>query len=127
MAKEKNCSRCGTAFGCSTEDNGNSCWCNTYPPLFTPDPVINCMCQQCLQLATKEKIDAYVATMTAEKALHDNKAKDLPRNSKQLVEGIDYYIENTFFVFTAWHHLRRGYCCKSGCRHCPYGFKKQTA
>ncbi len=65
--------------------------------------------------------------MTAEKALHDNKAKDLPRNSKQLVEGIDYYIENTFFVFTAWHHLRRGYCCKSGCRHCPYGFKKQTA
>ena len=20
--------------------------------------------------------------------------------------------------------LRRGYCCRSGCRHCPYGFKK---
>lgn len=25
-------------------------------------------------------------------------------------------------VFTA-HYLRsRGYCCRSGCRHCPYGF-----
>ncbi|MDP5027596.1 MAG: DUF5522 domain-containing protein, partial [Flavobacterium sp.] len=20
----------------------------------------------------------------------------------------------------------RGYCCKSGCRHCPYGFDKKT-
>ncbi|HYG02299.1 MAG TPA: DUF5522 domain-containing protein [Chryseosolibacter sp.] len=20
--------------------------------------------------------------------------------------------------------LKRGYCCKSGCRHCPYGFSK---
>ncbi|WP_257209940.1 DUF5522 domain-containing protein, partial [Flavobacterium psychrophilum] len=19
-----------------------------------------------------------------------------------------------------------GYCCKSGCRHCPYGFNKKT-
>jgi hypothetical protein len=22
--------------------------------------------------------------------------------------------------------LKRGYCCKSGCRHCPYGFDKST-
>ncbi len=125
MAKEKTCSSCGIVFGCSTEDNGNSCWCNRYPPLFTPDPVINCMCPQCLHEATKEKIDAYVAGMTVEKALNNNIAKDLPP-SKQLIQGIDYYIENLNFVFTAWHHLCRGYCCKSGCRHCPYGFKKQT-
>jgi uncharacterized protein (TIGR00290 family) len=25
-------------------------------------------------------------------------------------------------VFTTAYHLRRGYCCESGCRHCPYGF-----
>ena len=24
------------------------------------------------------------------------------------------------FVFTAAHHLARGTCCGSGCRHCPY-------
>lgn len=24
------------------------------------------------------------------------------------------------FVFTARHHLNRGTCCDSGCRHCPY-------
>jgi hypothetical protein len=25
------------------------------------------------------------------------------------------------FVFTALALLERGYCCGSGCRHCPYG------
>jgi hypothetical protein len=41
-----------------------------------------------------------------------------------LREGEDYYLENGFFVFTAKHHLKRGHCCQSGCRHCPYGFKE---
>ena len=42
-----------------------------------------------------------------------------------LIENIDYYLENGFFVFMEKFHLDRGYCCKSGCRHCPYNFKKQ--
>lgn len=33
----------------------------------------------------------------------------------------DYYMENGFMVFTAAYHLKRGSCCGSGCRHCPYG------
>jgi uncharacterized protein DUF5522 len=46
---------------------------------------------------------------------------------EQLVEGIDYYVENGFVVFTA-HYLRnRSYCCESGCRHCPYGFVREKA
>ena len=32
----------------------------------------------------------------------------------------DYYLENGMFVFTAEYHLRRGICCNSGCRHCPF-------
>jgi iron complex transport system substrate-binding protein len=32
----------------------------------------------------------------------------------------DYYIENGFMVFTGSYLTRRGYCCDSGCRHCPY-------
>lgn len=28
-------------------------------------------------------------------------------------------------VFTAKYHLKRGYCCQNGCRHCPYGFRKR--
>ncbi|HJX83041.1 MAG TPA: DUF5522 domain-containing protein [Candidatus Angelobacter sp.] len=41
---------------------------------------------------------------------------------QELVEGEDYYLENGNFVFTAKYLLRRGFCCQSGCRHCPYGF-----
>lgn len=43
-----------------------------------------------------------------------------------LVEGEDYYFEGAFVVFTEQYHLRRGYCCESGCRHCPYGFKQEA-
>jgi uncharacterized protein (TIGR00290 family) len=39
----------------------------------------------------------------------------------------DYYWENDRCVFTTAFHLRRGYCCESGCRHCPYGFGKKVA
>lgn len=38
----------------------------------------------------------------------------------KLVPGVDYYLENGNFVFTAHYHLKRGFCCNSGCRHCPY-------
>ena len=32
----------------------------------------------------------------------------------------DFYFENGLMVFTAAYHLKRGYCCNSGCRHCPF-------
>ena len=38
----------------------------------------------------------------------------------QLVENEDYYLESGLMVLTARYHLRRGYCCEHGCRHCPY-------
>lgn len=35
----------------------------------------------------------------------------------------DYYFSpEGYLVFTEQYHLKRGYCCQSGCRHCPYGF-----
>ena len=37
-----------------------------------------------------------------------------------LQEGRDYYVEGGLFVFTATFLRKRGYCCESGCRHCPY-------
>ncbi len=42
------------------------------------------------------------------------------RNPPGLVPE-DYYFEGALMVFTAAYHLKRGYCCGSGCRHCPYG------
>jgi len=38
----------------------------------------------------------------------------------RLEEGKDYYREADAIVFTASYLQRRGYCCDSGCRHCPY-------
>ena len=43
---------------------------------------------------------------------------------RPLVEGRDYYVESGNIVFTEAYHLKRGHCCESGCRHCPYGFSK---
>lgn len=39
----------------------------------------------------------------------------------------DYYLEGGNMVFTAAFHLKRGSCCGSGCRHCPYGFSEAGA
>jgi hypothetical protein len=36
-------------------------------------------------------------------------------------EGEDFYWEGPYMVFTEAWHLKRGYCCGSACRHCPYG------
>jgi hypothetical protein len=45
----------------------------------------------------------------------------------ELVEGEDFYREGAAIVFTARFHLRRGYCCRSGCRHCPFDDARAAA
>jgi len=49
----------------------------------------------------------------------------VPAERRILVEGDDYYREGAALVFTARYHLRRGYCCASGCRHCPFAEGKR--
>ncbi len=41
-------------------------------------------------------------------------------------EGDSYWSENGYRVFTEQYHLKRGYCCESSCRHCPYGYDAKT-
>ena len=55
--------------------------------------------------------------------MKDGKAQALQTSNERppLVEGVDFYREGAYVVFTAAYHRRRGYCCESGCRHCPYG------
>jgi len=50
------------------------------------------------------------------KRLHEEACKD----------GKESYIDprTGYLVFTKLKHLKRGKCCGSGCRHCPY--KKNT-
>jgi len=39
----------------------------------------------------------------------------------------DYYKSpEGFIIFTEKYHLKRGYCCQSGCKHYPYGYDKKT-
>lgn len=48
------------------------------------------------------------------------------REGRALVEGEDFYMEGRALVFTELYHLRRGYCCESGCRHCPFRAARET-
>lgn len=49
---------------------------------------------------------------------------DLGRN--QFEEGDYYFNEMGYRVFTEQYLLKRGYCCKNGCKHCPFGWDKYT-
>ena len=62
--------------------------------------------------------------------MNDDKNPKAPPSAKapsKLVEGHDYTIDAAtgYLVWTAGYLKRRGYCCESGCRNCPYGFKKR--
>jgi Family of unknown function (DUF5522) len=48
-----------------------------------------------------------------------------PAKGMPMIENVHYYMENGFWVFTELYHASRGFCCKNGCRHCAYGFKKE--
>ncbi|WP_299290859.1 DUF5522 domain-containing protein [uncultured Mucilaginibacter sp.] len=38
----------------------------------------------------------------------------------------DFYLdENGNTVFTAQFHLKRNYCCKNKCRHCPWKYTSE--
>ncbi len=44
-----------------------------------------------------------------------------------LQPGDFYYTAEGYLVFTAQYHLRRGHCCGSSCRHCPWNFAAKAA
>ncbi len=45
---------------------------------------------------------------------------------KDLDQKNFYYSPEGYIIFTEKYHLKRGYCCKNGCKHCPYGYNKKT-
>lgn len=43
---------------------------------------------------------------------------------QDLVEGEDfYYNDQGYIVLTQQFHLKKGYCCGNGCKHCPYNYE----
>jgi len=54
-------------------------------------------------------------------------SNDLSSFSRIPLDPDDFYLTpEGYKVFTETYHLKRGYCCKNGCRHCPYGYNKNT-
>lgn len=48
-------------------------------------------------------------------------------SNKSKLDKEDFYTSDEgYIVFTEKYHLKRGHCCKSGCKHCPYGYDKRT-
>ncbi|MFP5079611.1 DUF5522 domain-containing protein [Pedobacter sp. JCM 36344] len=42
-----------------------------------------------------------------------------------MIEGTDFYLnQEGFMVFTEAYHIKRGYCCKNKCKHCPWDYGK---
>lgn len=56
---------------------------------------------------------------TMKSAEQDSGEQDCSEQNPPLAPE-DFYYEGAYLVFTAAYHLKRGYCCNSGCRHCPY-------
>ncbi len=48
------------------------------------------------------------------------------QKTNTLTEEEYYLSKEGFIIFTEAYHLKRGYCCKSGCKHCPFGYDKKT-
>src|SRR5687767_1037232 len=100
---QKTCSTCGESFGCGAK-SAAGCWCEDLPRVEIVEGR-DCCCPKCLERIAEEQ----------------NRTSQVTSAPPQLSEGVDYYLEGNALVFTALYHLRRGYCCESGCRHCPYG------
>ncbi len=109
------CKRCGQSFECKVGDISR-CQCTAVEISkktveFLETTMWGCLCVSCLK-----EIDSLVQSL---------KDESFPTPS-EMREGFHFYIENGLYVFTEGYHSLRGYCCESGCRHCPFGFKKSS-
>ena len=114
----KRCSVCNKSFNCGVQSKKNQrCWCSHYPRIMPLNFEQDCCCPTCLGKVMAKKINEFIISTPHKQAL--NVASHY-RTQDQLLEGIDYTIENSLFIFSKWYHLKRGNCCSNGCRNCPY-------
>jgi hypothetical protein len=55
----------------------------------------------------------------------DRKEKEAEGRKKLSFMPKEEINEQGNWVFTSEYHLKRGYCCNSGCKHCPYGYHER--
>jgi len=103
------CSRQNDCQLCGIAGHKGPCWCAS---ISVPEALLArvapelknraCICRQCIGEFSKQR-----------------------REPQDPVPARDFYFDpDGLMVFTAEYHLRRGYCCGSGCRHCPYPTSK---
>jgi hypothetical protein len=107
------CPICGGENECQfarTDTYKGRCWCaaEDFPRALLeriPEAArnVSCVCRKCVVAAQQAEAN--------------------PGAPLAPVEG-DFYLEGETMVFTEQYHRRRGYCCGSGCRHCPYEPRK---
>ncbi|WP_432455906.1 DUF5522 domain-containing protein [Agarivorans sp. QJM3NY_29] len=112
------CPGCGQALNCSADKN---CWCMKMPSILPVSADLSeqsCYCAPCLAKKLSQKLDQLCQTMPHHELLA--LAQRYQNNQSPLQQHIDYQEKDGLMVFSAWYHLKRGSCCGSGCRNCPY-------
>lgn len=124
----KTCSQCQVEFGCgvsaASEVNDTqqreqgSCWCQSLPAVMPLDALSDCLCKSCLAIAVGAEI---IKQLNAAGSAKARLALAEPyRHQTELVEHVDFTIEDGRYVFSEWYHLKRARCCGNNCRHCAY-------
>jgi hypothetical protein len=107
------CPQCGQGNGCLAVSPGGdpaACWCQQVEipaALLDRLPAVDrnrrCVCRGCVEQANARRTW-----------------------NPQAGPGEFYRLTDGRMVFTERYHLRRGYCCGNGCRHCPFEAEGQT-
>ena len=116
----KQCSECQAEFGCGVASaiEQGGCWCQDLPAIMPLGTLSDCLCKACLAKVIGVEINKQLDAAGSPKA---RLALAEPyRHQTELVENIDFTIEDGRYVFSEWYHLKRDRCCGNDCRHCAY-------
>jgi hypothetical protein len=91
---------------CTTAAYKDPCWCEAAD---IPDELL-------ARVPTELRRNACICRACVAR-FHEKRADNSPQ---PVLPGDFYFDPGGMMVFTAAYHLRRGHCCASGCRHCPY-------
>lgn len=111
--KTKKCIKCSNLFECA---KAGECWCAVLPSFMPADNNADCYCRDCLIDLHNEKIETLINSKPVSQILK------IASNyyGHELLEKLDYTLEEGRWIFTKWFLLKRGFCCDNGCRNCPY-------
>lgn len=114
---KKHCSVCNAEFDCGTSEPTIRCWCESLPAIMPLSFEQDCQCPSCLPRTIGKRIQELIDNLETDRLVSIAAPY---RSRSELVEHIDYTIEDGKYVFSKWFHLKRGTCCGNACRNCPY-------